>query len=353
MRRWTSTRIGDFRSDTVTVPSKEMRRIIAEAEVGDDVFGTDTTVKNLECFVAELTGKEAAMFAASGTMTNQIGLRLNLNVLESVICDRRAHVFHYEAGGIAGHSQAQAIPVDGPLTAEKIARHVLGSDQHLAKTTVVSIENTLLGSVMDLEEIKRIRQLCRTTNGGMKLHMDGARLWNACVKTGISIADYASQVDTLSLCLSKGLGAPVGSMLVGTKTDIERARHFRKWMGGGWRQAGLLAAAGRYAIENHWKRMAEDHDLAAELGSQLERKVGLKLAMPVETNIVWIDVSAESGSNVIVDWKAAAEELQTRHNIIISSAYDKYASKLRFVTHLNVNIDHVRTLVDVLMRFRK
>jgi len=283
----------DFRSDTVTLPTEEMKRAMLVAPLGDDVFQDDPTVRKLEEKVAALCGKEDALFCASGTMTNQLGLRINLGPLQEVIGDAKSHVFVNENGGIHYHSQAAIRPIEHNgtyLTAELIEKHIRVDNHrcHNPTTRIISLENTLLGNIMPLEEVARIHQLAKKYN--LIMHLDGARLWNATVATGHSLADYCQYFDTISLCLSKGLGAPVGSVLVASKREIAQAKHFRKLFGGGWRQAGILAAAGIYAIDHHWKRMSEDHANAKLLMAGL-KKLGFLEKRPVETNLVWVDSS--------------------------------------------------------------
>ncbi|KAL6076128.1 Threonine aldolase [Balamuthia mandrillaris] len=331
----------DFRSDTATRPTPGMRRAMAEAPVGDDVFREDPTIARLEAKMRELTGKEAALFCCTGTMSNQLGLRCALSALTSVVCDKRAHIYRYEAGGVAYHAQAQVVPIDphpdhGHITAEQVEDNIFPQDDHYAVTKVVSLENTLAGAVFPIDEIRRIGDVAK--KHGLHMHLDGARLWNANVASGVSLKEYGDCFDTLSICLSKGLGAPVGSVLVGKTELINKARHYRKLWGGGWRQGGVLAAAGLYAIENQWERMKEDHDIAAYLGKELER-MGFQLAQPVQTNIVMVD-----SDRLGLPWEPIAAKLKEKG--ILVAALSKY--RARFVTHIQTPRSDVDKLLSEL-----
>ncbi|GAA0880748.1 GntG family PLP-dependent aldolase [Algoriphagus jejuensis] len=280
----------DLRSDTVTRPTPGMKEAMFTAPVGDDVFGEDPTVNALEEKIAKLFGMEAALYCPSGTMTNQIAIRLHTRIQTEVICHQHSHIYLYEGGGIMANSLASVKLLDGNLgkiTASQIAEAINPDDVHAAETTLVSLENTMNkggGSIYILDEIKPIRTLCREK--GIKLHLDGARLFNALVETGESPADWGAQFDTISICLSKGLGCPVGSVLLGSKADIKRARKVRKVFGGGMRQAGFLAAAGIYALDHQVDRLKEDHARARALGKMLEALPSVSEVFPVATNIV-------------------------------------------------------------------
>ncbi|KAJ3214777.1 Threonine aldolase [Dinochytrium kinnereticum] len=273
-----------------------MRQAMLEAEVGDDVFQEDPTINKLQDYICEITGAEAALFCTSATMTNQLAVRCLLEVPPyTVLCDRRAHVYTYEAGGISYHNGAQVIPVEpkegmSHLTADIVEKNlVISDDVHHAPTKVICLENTLGGEVFPLEDIREILALAK--KHGIKCHLDGSRLWNANIATGIPLKEYLSGFDTATLCLSKGLGAPVGSVLVGSAATIKKARHFRKMFGGGWRQAGVLAAAALYALEHHWPNMTSDHENAKLLATGFE-SMGFKLVKRCDTNMVWLDGSA-------------------------------------------------------------
>jgi len=280
----------DLRSDTLTKPTAGMREAMFSAPVGDDVFGEDPTVNALEDKIAKLFGMEAAIFCPSGTMTNQIAIRLHTRIQTEVICHKYSHIYLYEGGGIMANSLASVKLLDGDLgkiTAAQIAASINPDDIHAPETTMVSLENTMNkggGSIYTLDEIKPIKALCKEK--GLKLHLDGARLFNALVETGESPADWGAQFDTISICLSKGLGCPIGSVLLGTKSDIKRARKVRKVFGGGMRQAGFLAAAGIYALDHQVDRLKEDHARARKLGEMLLDLPVVSEVLPVATNIV-------------------------------------------------------------------
>ncbi|WP_026968606.1 threonine aldolase family protein [Algoriphagus terrigena] len=280
----------DLRSDTVTRPTPGMKEAMFSAAVGDDVFGEDPTVNALEEKIARLFGMEAAIFCPSGTMTNQIAIRLHTGPQREVICHEHSHIYLYEGGGIMANSMASVKLLSGNLgkiTVNQVAASINPDDVHAPDTALVSLENTMNkggGSIYTLDEIKPIRRLCQEK--GIKLHLDGARLFNALVETGESPAAWGAQFDTISICLSKGLGCPIGSVLLGSKVDIKRARKVRKVFGGGMRQAGFLAAAGIYALDNHVDRLKEDHARARTLGQMLEALPVVSEVFPVATNIV-------------------------------------------------------------------
>eukprot|EP00124_Ichthyophonus_hoferi_P005817 Ihof_evm1s972 gene=Ihof_evmTU1s972 len=306
----------DLRSDTVTVPCQGMRQAMAEAPVGDDVMMEDPTVNELERAVAKICGKEAGLFVASGTMSNQLGIRAKIGAMESIVCDARCHIHLYEVGGVAYHCGAQMLPVDPPvgkshITVETIAKAMLGENILYAKTKMILIENTLRGTVFPLDELKRIKKFAEEHD--MWVHIDGARIWNASIATGISLEEYSRYADSVSLCLSKTLGAPIGSVLVGTNQHIARARQFRKLFGGGWRQAGLLAAAGLYAIEHNYGAVLKGvHDCAKLLANGLT-KLGFIINADVEgvvdTNMVFADMR-DVTAKTDMDWYDVAMRLE-------------------------------------------
>lgn len=260
------------------------------AHVGDDVFGEDPTVNALEQKLAGMFGKEAGLFCPSGTMTNQIAIKLHTGPHKEVICHKYSHIYLYEAGGIMSNAHASVKLLEGPygkITAQDIAEHISPDDVHACETTLVALENTMNkggGSVYTLDEVKPIKALC--DKSGIKLHLDGARLFNALVVTGEEPKDWGAQFDTISICLSKGLGCPVGSVLLGSHAEIKRARKIRKSFGGGMRQGGYLAAAAIYALDHHVSRLAEDHARAGALGEMLEKHPLVAEVFPVATNIV-------------------------------------------------------------------
>jgi len=280
----------DLRSDTVTRPTPGMKEAMFSAAVGDDVFGEDPTVNALEGKIAKLFGMEAAIFCPSGTMTNQIAIRLHTGPQREVICHEHSHIYLYEGGGIMANSMASVKLLSGNLgkiTVNQVAASINPDDVHAPETALVSLENTMNkggGSIYKLDEIKPIRRFC--LEKGIKFHLDGARLFNALVETGESPADWGAQFDTISICLSKGLGCPIGSVLLGSKVDIKRARKVRKVFGGGMRQVGFLAAAGIYALDHHVERLKEDHTRARDLGKMLEALPVVSEVFPVATNIV-------------------------------------------------------------------
>ncbi|ORX33340.1 aromatic amino acid beta-eliminating lyase/threonine aldolase [Piromyces finnis] len=327
----------DFRSDTVSKPTKEMIAAMYTYPVGDDGYGEDPTVNLLEQTVANLAGKEAAMFVTSGIMSNQLALRSHLQAPpHSVLCDSRSHVFNLECGGVAIHAGALMTPVQPKsgksyITSEDIEDALVHKSIYSAPTKLISLENTLDGEIMPIEAIKDIHDFARAK--GLPLHLDGARLWNASRETGISIKDYAKYFDSVSLCFSKGLGAPIGSVLTGSAEFIERARQWRKIFGGAWRQAGHLAGACLYALENHFPQLNKDHAAAKYLGQQLE-EMGYKLIKRVDTNMVWVEDTAAP-----IKLAELARE--------VASYGFKISGSSRFVVHLG-NRDHVERYTQVM-----
>lgn len=327
----------DFRSDTVSKPTKEMIAAMYTYPVGDDGYGEDPTVNLLEKTVANLAGKEDAMFVASGIMSNQLALRSHLQTPpHSVLCDARSHVFNLECGGVAMHAGALMTPVKPSngrtyITASDIEESIVQKSIYSAPTKLISLENTLDGEIMPIEAIEAIHDLARSK--GIPLHLDGARLWNASQATGIPIKDYAKYFDSVSLCFSKGLGAPIGSVLTGSAEFIKRARQWRKMFGGAWRQAGHLAGACLYALENHFPNLNKDHAAAKILGQNLE-ELGYKLIKRVDTNMVWVD-----DSNAPIKLSELAKE--------VASYGFKISGSSRFVVHLG-NRNHVDRFVEVL-----
>ncbi|KAI9253314.1 pyridoxal phosphate-dependent transferase [Helicostylum pulchrum] len=333
-------KVYDLQSDTATEPTDAMFDLMKSASRGDDVFAEDTTINELESYVAKLLGQEAALFCVSGCMTNQLGLRVLLTQPpHSVLCDSRSHVFNYECGGIAYHSQASVSPVipknGHHLTVQDVASNLITDTLCSPVTKVVSLENTLNGTIMPLEEIKRIRQF--TKEKGLALHLDGARLWNASEASGIPLHEYGSQFDTISVCLSKGVGAPIGSMLAGSKENMQRARQLRKLMGGGWRQAGLLAAAAHHCIETIVPTMSQTHALAKQLATGFE-SLGMQITTPCETNMVYVD-TARTGITVDDLYQALKQK-----NILIGPSPGTQA---RIVLHYQITQHVVDTMIQV------
>jgi len=321
----------DLRSDTVTLPTREMMAAMQAAPLGDDVYGEDPTVNTLEHKVAALFGMEAALFCPTGTMTNQLAIRVHTQPGEEVICDKLSHIYLYEGGGIALNAFASVRTLDGDLgrlTAKQVEAAINNpEDIHQPLSRLVSLENTVNkggGSIYDFEEIKRIKAVC--TANGLILHLDGARLFNALVETEQSPKDYGQVFDSISICLSKGLGCPVGSLLIGTNELIKRAKRFRKVMGGGWRQAGGLAAAGIYALDHQVDRLKDDHRRAKAIGSLLQNNTKIKSVYPVTTNIVIAELKEGMDSMAFVS--------QLKERGILAVSFGKQL--VRFVTHLDV-----------------
>ena len=318
----------DLRSDTLTQPTAGMKEAMFAAPLGDDVFGEDPTVNALETKIAALFGMEAALFCPSGTMTNQIAIRLHTGPQKEVICHQYSHIYLYEGGGIMANSMASVKLLTGDLgkiTASQVAESINPDDVHAPETTLVSLENTMNkggGSIYTLDEIKPIHALCREK--GLKLHLDGARLFNALVESGESPADWGAHFDTISICLSKGLGCPIGSVLLGTKADIKRAKKVRKVFGGGMRQAGFLAAAGIYALDHQVERLKEDHRRARVLGKFLVQAPHVAEVLPVATNIVIARLEGKSPEMYL-------QELNSKGIKGVKFGKDL----VRFVTHLD------------------
>jgi threonine aldolase len=327
----TGNDIVDLRSDTVTRPSPGMRRAIAEAEVGDDVFGDDPTVARLQERTAELLDKEAALFFPSGTQANQVGVLLSSEPGSEAICEENAHVFHYEFAGAAVWSGVQLRPVgtpDGVLTAELARGYIRPDSRHLPRTSLICAENThnmAGGKVMPLDVLRGLRELA--SENGLRLHLDGARLWNASAATGVPPADFAALADTVMVSFSKGLGAPIGSALAGSAEAIERAWTLRKRLGGGMRQVGILAAAVLYAFDHNLPRLPEDHARARRLGEFVDALDGFSV-VPSETNIVMIDIEADDLSAA-----DAVDFLEENGVLMLATG----ARRLRAVTHLDVD----------------
>jgi threonine aldolase len=320
----------ELRSDTFTKPTKPMLEAMFSAEVGDDVFGEDPTVKKLESLCAEMFGMEAALFCPSGTMTNQIAIKCHTQPGDEVICERLSHVFIYEGGGIAYNSGCQARTIQGEkgkLTAAQILENINDIDIHKPHTSLVSLENTSNrggGTCYDFTELERIAEVCNDKN--LRLHLDGARLWNAMVRNNESAPAYGKLFDSISVCLSKGLGTPVGSLLLGNTSFIQKAIRIRKVMGGGMRQAGYLAAAGIYALEHHINRLTEDHEKAFRIEKALQKKDFVKEIFPVETNMVIFEVNGRYTAQTF------AEYLKTKGILCIAIS----STHVRMVTHIDV-----------------
>ncbi len=317
-------------SDTVTKPTQGMLRAMFQAEVGDDVYKQDPTVIELEARVAEMFGMEAGLFFPSGTMANQTAIKLHTQPGEQLIADKWSHVFNYEGGGASFNSGVSCCLLNGHrgmITAEQVASSINDPEfYHSPLTSLVCVENTTNkggGACYDFEEFKKIRQVCDANN--LKFHLDGARIWNALVATNDNPAAYGKVFHTISVCLSKGLGAPIGSVLLSDKKTIHRALRIRKILGGGMRQVGYLAAAGIYALENNIYRLAEDHRRAKELGVVLEKRNWVAQVEPVETNILIFSLHPQVSEAVVI------EKLKEKGIAISSMGH----GKLRIVTHLD------------------
>lgn len=334
----------DLRSDTVTQPTADMRQAIAQAPVGDDVLGDDPTVNELEAYVADLLGKEAAVYMPSGTMTNQVALRSHTQPGDEVLLEAEAHIYYYEGGGpaaLSGVSCKLLAGEGGVFTAEAVTQSLRPHDPHFPPARLVCVENTHNrsgGRIFPLETIQDIAQVCQQKQ--LRLHMDGARFWNACVATGISEADYAAPFDTVSVCFSKGLGAPVGSALVGTAEQMATARRFRKMFGGGMRQAGMMAAGALYALQHQRDRLAEDHENAQLLAQGLQDIKGVAIdPEAVETNIVNFQLTERSAEEVV---KGLAQE-----GVAVLATGPQ---KIRAVTNLMVSRADIQRVLDAMTK---
>jgi len=323
----------DLRSDTVTRPSPGMREAIFKSEVGDDVFGDDPTVIRLQEMLARMLGKEVALFVASGTMANQVAINAHTQPGDEVIVERDCHTYNYEVAAHAVLSGVQLRPLEGRrgvLTAEQIEQAIRADDVHLPHTSLICLENThnrAGGTIYPIEEIRHIAQLAQER--GLLMHLDGARLFNASVASGIPAQEYAAPFDSVSICLSKGLGAPVGSMVAGERDFIKRCHRYRKMYGGGMRQAGILAAAGIYALENNIQRLGEDHKNARLFAERVSKIPGIEIDMEtVQTNIVVMNIAGLG-----LDSLRAMEMLKKSGLLVVIFG----PQKIRAVTHLDVD----------------
>ncbi len=333
--------IVDLRSDTVTKPTPGMLDAMMHAEVGDDVFGEDPSIKKLENKCAQLLEMEAAVFCPSGTMTNQIGINVLTRPFDEVICYKGAHIYKYEGGGLAGNSHVSVRLLSGDrgrLSVEEIAANINSTDSHYPVSSVVALENTVVreaGSYYTLDQIKSVSEFSRSK--GLKVHLDGARFFNALVETGDRSQDYGRYFDTVSLCLSKGLGAPVGSVLVCKKELEPKVRRMRKAFGGGMRQAGFLAAAANYALDHQVARLKEDHVRARELSKVLMAQLYVKSIMPVDTNIIIFELAPG-----ITPEKFLAKIGEQQIKALAFSQ-----TEIRLVTHLDFDDRMLEKAIDV------
>ena len=331
----------DYRSDTVTQPTPAMLEAIMKAKTGDDVFGEDPSINELERMTADMFGMESAIFCPSGTMTNQIAIKCHTQPGDEVICDESSHVYQYEGGGIAFNSGASVKLLSGDrgrITADQVLAAINPDDPHRANTSLVSLENTSNrggGSCYDLAEIKKIQTLCKEKN--LAFHLDGARLWNAIVAKKETAKQYGDAFDSISVCLSKSLGCPIGSLLVGKKDLIKKARRIRKAFGGGMRQAGFIAAAGIYALENNINRLEEDHIHAKKIADVIATKDFVQLVLPGETNIIIFELK---------DGMTAPELVNTLKNSSILG-YAISPNRVRLVTHLDISPAMVQKTIEV------
>jgi len=333
----------DFRSDTVTRPTPEMLKAMFAAQVGDDVFGDDPTINALEAKVADMFGMEAALFCASGTMANQIAIKAHTQPGDEVICHKLSHVYYYEGGGIAMNSGASVCLLEGDrgrITAADVAAHINPpNDPHRPLTRLVSVENTMNkggGSIYNFNELQAIGKVCK--DNGLKFHLDGARLFNALVETDVTTGDYGQLFDSISICISKGLGAPVGSVLIGNKEFIRKSRRIRKVFGGGMRQAGYLAAACIYALDHHVDRLRDDHQRAKELEKTLNSLPFVESVTPVETNLVFFSLKPEMPVDIFLK--------KLRENDIHAMALAP--QQVRFVTHLDITAEMMAKTENIL-----
>jgi len=334
----------DLRSDTVTQPSPAMRQFMAQAEVGDAVIDTDPTTERLEKLTAEMLGKEAAIYMPSGSMTNQIAIRLHCQPGDEFLCEENCHVYNYEQAAFAQLSGvvARTLPGEhGVLTPEQFEGTIRPENDHLVRTKLVCLENTHnrgSGKVQPFETVKQITDWAHA--GGLKTHLDGARLFNAAAATGISVADWSAMFDTVSVCFSKGLGAPVGSALAGPNEFIRQAKRARKLFGGGMRQSGIIAAGALFALQNNVGRLTQDHEKAAKLAESVRQTEGIGLDVdPVETNIVIFHIDPELGT---------AAQLQTALSERGVEVLSVAPQKIRMVTHLDVSMSQIDAAIEVI-----
>lgn len=328
----------DLRSDTVTQPTAAMREAMLGAELGDDVYGEDPTVNRLENWLAAELGFEAALFVPTGTMSNLLGLMAHCERGDEYIVGQQAHTYKYEGGGAAVLGSIQPQPIegeaDGSLDLAKVEAAIKQDDFHFARTRLLALENTMQGKVLPLDYLAAARELTRRR--GLSLHLDGARLYNASVKLQVPARQITQYFDSVSVCLSKGLGAPVGSVLCGSTALIAKARRLRKMVGGGMRQAGVLAAAGLYALQYQVKRLAEDHAKAARLGDALS-ELGYSVE-PVQTNMVYVQLGERAEQ---------VKAFMVERGIAVSAA-----PRLRLVTHLDVGTEGVERVIEAFAAFR-
>ncbi len=330
----------NFISDTVTKPTNEMLHAMMNASVGDDVFASDPTINDLQQKAAKMFNMESALFCPSGTMTNQIAIAVHTNPGDEVICSYQSHIYNYEGGGIARNSGAQVRLVgneSGILTAQDVISNINPSDSHYTNTSLVSIENTTNrggGKCYNIEDVRAIANVCR--ENGLKYHLDGARLFNALIAKNENPTDYGDQFDSISICLSKGLGAPVGSLLLGSNDFISKAHRVRKVMGGGMRQAGYLAAAGIFALENNVARLADDHKRAKKIAELVKGAPFIAGTEEPETNILMVDLSISSAEYL--------KKLEDKGMLAIAFG----PNRIRITTHLDVSESDIDQAISIM-----
>jgi threonine aldolase len=332
----------DLRSDTLTLPTQEMKEFMFRAKVGDDVFGEDPSVNELQGYAADLFGMEEALFCSSGTQTNQIAIKIHTQPANEVICDALSHVYLYEGGGIAFNSGASVRVINserGMFTSQDVIDNINKEDVHFPSSSLVCVENTMNkggGACWDWQDLLNIKEVC--SNHNLAFHLDGARLFNALISKGQNPKQYGQLFDTISICLSKGLGAPVGSLLLGSKSQIHKAKRWRKVMGGGMRQAGFLAAAGLFALQNNVERLQEDHQKALLIESTLKNCSWVQKILPVETNIVIFQLKNEYPAEQFLNYlsKNGVKAVSMGKNMV------------RFVFHLNQKMEDVISLKNIL-----
>lgn len=333
----------DLRSDTVTKPTPAMLQAMMNAKLGDDVFGEDPTINELEEKAAGMFGMEAAIFCPSGTMTNQIAIKCHTQPGDEIICDQLSHIYQYEGGGIAFNSGCSVKLIEGNygrINAEQVEASINNkNDVHKPISKLVSLENTANrggGSCYDFDDIKSIKKICEANE--LAFHLDGARLFNAIIAKKESAKQYGKVFDSISICLSKGLGAPVGSVLIGTKNFVTKARRVRKVFGGGMRQAGILAAAGIYALDNNIERLSQDHEHAKQLANALQQKDFVGEIFPVETNILIFEVHGKYTAAQL------AEKFKEQNIFVIAIS----KTHVRMVTHLDITAEMVNNTIEII-----
>ncbi len=331
----------DLRSDTVTKPSPEMLAALSRAEVGDDVYGEDPTINRLERLAAETLNSEAALFISSGTQGNLLGLLTHCGRGDEYLVGQKAHTYWLEGGGgaVLGGIQPQPLEMDpgGVMDLKTVLQAIKPDDIHCARTRLLCLENTYNGHPLPLEYLREATGLA--AGNGLRTHLDGARIFNAAVKQQVAVSELTRGFDTVSFCLSKGLGAPVGSVLCGDREQIKDARRWRKLLGGGWRQAGILAAAGIYALENNVRRLAEDHANAEQLARGLSRIDEIRVEQAAErTNMVFLEIEADQAESLTAELGQQGILIQGR-------------GKIRLVTHLNISEEDIRTVIKAFQSF--